>query len=96
MNGYTLSEAADADLQHILTESSTQWGFGRAERYILDLHQALESLAAFPNIGRDIGHIRQGYFWFRHASHGIFYQKTNAGVFIVRVLHQRQVPENYL
>ena len=35
MSGYTLSEAADADLQRILTGSAAQWGLARAERYVL-------------------------------------------------------------
>ena len=47
-------------------------------------------------MGRDAGHIREGYFTFQHVSHSVFYQKTEAGVFIVRVLHQKQLPENYL
>jgi toxin ParE1/3/4 len=53
MNGYILSEAADADLQLILVGSVAQWGLARAERYILELHEAFETLAAFPNLGRD-------------------------------------------
>jgi toxin ParE1/3/4 len=96
MSDYTLSEAADADLQRILTGSIAQWGLARAERNILEMPQAFEALAAFPHMGRDAGHIREGYFTFQQVSHSVFYQKTEAGVFIVRVLHQKQLPENYL
>ncbi len=96
MNGYTLSEAADADLQEILSSSIKHWGLARAERYILELHEAFENLAAFPHIGSDVGHLRAEYFRLRHVSHSVFYRKNDVGVLIVRVLHQKQLPENYL
>jgi len=28
--------------------------------------------------------------------HSVFYQKTTSGIFVVRVLHQKQQPETYL
>jgi toxin ParE1/3/4 len=96
MNRYVLSEAADADIEGIARYSITEWGLFRAERYILELHEAFEMLAEFPHLGRDAGHVRLGYFRFDHDRHSVFYQKAGAGVFIVRVLHQKQQPENYL
>jgi toxin ParE1/3/4 len=96
MNNYVLSETADADIEGIARYSITQWGLARAERYILELHQAFETLAEFPHLGKNAGHVRVGYFRLDHGSHSVFYQKTDAGVFIVRVLHQKQQPENYL
>ena len=96
MSRYALSEAADADISHILTESVRRWGWARAERYILELHAAFENLAMFPAIGRDVGYLRQGYLRFPYASHRVFYRKSDEGIVIVRVLHQKQQPENYL
>ena len=96
MNRYVLSEAADADIEGIARHSITQWGLARAERYILELHRAFETLGEFPHLGRDAGHIRSGYFRFEHDSHSVFYQKTDDGILIVRVLHQKQQPQNYL
>jgi toxin ParE1/3/4 len=96
MNSYALSEAADADIARIITDSIKHWGEARAERYILDLHAAFENLAAFPTIDRDASHYRSGYFQFPHDSHTVFYQKTGTGIFIVRILHQKQQPQNYL
>lgn len=96
MKRYALSQAADADLEHIIADSVKQWGLERAERYILDLHAAFENLAAFPDIGRDMGQLREGYFQFPHDSHRVFYRKTDEGILIIRVLHQKQQPENYL
>jgi toxin ParE1/3/4 len=96
MTGYALSQAEDADIEQIIADSVKRWGLTRAERYIFDLHEAFENLAAFPHIGNDAGHLRAGYFQLPHASHSIFYQKTDDGILIVRVLHQKQLPENYL
>ena len=96
MNRYVLSEAADADIDGIARHSITRWGLARAERYILELHQAFETLGEFPHLGRDVGHLRAGYFRFEHDSHSVFYRKMDDGILIVRVLHQKQQPENYL
>ncbi len=71
-------------------------GSARAERYILEMHRAFETLASFPNLGRNAGHLRNGYFMFQHDQHSVFYQTRDGGVFVVRVLHQKQLPENYL
>jgi toxin ParE1/3/4 len=96
MARYVLSRAADADIEGIASYSIARWGLPRAERYILCLHEAFEILAQFPNLGRDAGHIRTGYRRFEHDRHSVFYRTTNQGVLIVRVLHHRQQPENYL
>ena len=96
MKRYALSEDADADILQILTAAIRQWGLARSERYILELHIAFENLAAFPGIGRDIGSLRKGYFQFPHDSHNVFYQKTDDGILIVRVLHQKQPLDHYI
>jgi toxin ParE1/3/4 len=96
MNSYALSNEADLDIAKIAEHSITNWGIVRAERYILDLNRALETLAQFPHLGRDAGHLRPGYFRFEHDRHTVFYQKTKRGIYIVRVLHMKQQPENYL
>ena len=96
MNSYLLSEAADADIQHIFTNSVAQWGQPRAEQYVLELHEAFETLSVFPHLGRDIGYIRTGYLRFDHERHAVFFQKTADGIVIIRVLHQRQQHADYL
>lgn len=96
MSSYVLSNEADLDVEDITEHSIKRWGLVRADRYILELHTAFETLAEFPNLGRDAGHLRPGYFRFEHDRHSVFYQKTEDGVFVVRVLHEKQQPENYL
>ncbi len=89
MSNYTLSGEADADIENIAEASLQQWGLAQAERYILGLHEMFHMLAAFPDLGRDVSHIRAGYRTAETASHSVFYRKTESGVLIVRVLHQR-------
>ena len=96
MARYTLSRQAAADIEHIARESAKQWGLARAEDYILGLHQSFERLADLRGIGRDAGHIRAGYRQMETARHSIFYREMEFDIFIVRVLHQRMLPENYL
>lgn len=96
MPSYALSKAADADLEQIARRSVEQWGFARAEAYLLTLHQAFERLAAFPDLGRSIDDVRRGYFRFESESHVAFYRKETSGILIVRVLHQRMQPERHL
>jgi toxin ParE1/3/4 len=60
-----------------------------AEKYVLGLHEAFRRLAEFPDIGRDARHIRPGYFRMEVASHTVFYRKTDEGILIIRVLHER-------
>jgi len=63
--------------------------------YVLS-HAALEKLSIYPTLGRPISHIRAGYFRFEHDSHTIYYRQAEPGIVIVRILHRRQQPENYL
>jgi len=93
---YALSKAADADLEQIARHSIEQWGFARAETYLMTLHQAFDHLATYPDLGRSIDDIRQGYLRFENESHAVFYRKEAPGILIVRVLHQRMQPEQHL
>jgi toxin ParE1/3/4 len=96
MGSYTLSGAADADVQNIAEESAKRWGLERAEKYISALHETFERLAEFPNMGRDASHIRSGYMQIESGSHSVFYRRTESGVLIVRVLHERMDFERHL
>jgi toxin ParE1/3/4 len=96
MGSYVLSNEADLDLQGIAERSIIQWGIDRATQYIFELHKAFETLAEFPHLGRDAGHIRPGYFRFEHDHHTVFYQKNSDNIFVVRVLHEKQLPEKHL
>ena len=89
MSSYTLSGEADADIEGIAQDSLQRWGLAHTEKYILGFHEAFQRLAEFPDIGRNASYIRSGYMRMETASHSVFYRKTEGGLLIVRVLHQR-------
>jgi plasmid stabilization system protein ParE len=73
MSRYLLSNVADADITRIYLDPIKNWGAARADVYRRGRHAALEEIAAFPHIGKDIGASRRGYFQFRHDRNGVFY-----------------------
>ena len=89
MGSYVLSRKASADIKAIAEASVQRWGLDQAEEYILGLHATFRMLTDFPDIGRAASGIRPGYRRIETASHSVFYRKTETGVLIVRVLHQR-------
>ncbi len=66
-----------------------KWGFARSEIYIMGLHETFERLAEFPDMGRNVDHIRAGYMQMESGRHAIFYRKIESSILIVRVLHER-------
>ncbi len=89
MGKYALSGEADSDIQQIARESVKRWGFTRAEKYVLGLHETFQRLADFPEMGRDASRVRVGYMQIESAHHSIFYRKTEQGILIIRILHER-------
>ena len=96
MPSYELSRAADADLQAITRQSAEQSGFDQAEANLHALQRSIENLAVFPESGRRVDEVRQGYFRFESERHAVFYRQTKTGILIVRVLHQRMQPKRHL
>jgi toxin ParE1/3/4 len=86
---YRLTEAAADDIEGILTDSFETFGAAQTEAYVRSLHQCLDLLGAHPEMGYSVDYLRRGYRRFPHQSHVVFYTKVEAGVLIVRILHQR-------
>lgn len=91
-----ISEAADRDLTDIYTYSHREHGAAQADRYLLGLDACFEHLAEMPRMGRNIDHIRRGYFRFEHARHSIFYIILEDGIRVMRVLHARMDVQRHL
>jgi toxin ParE1/3/4 len=96
VRGYRLSGEADRDIEEIARFTTERWGWRRAEAYLLELHDALETLVAFPELGRRVDHIRVGYRRLERGSHAIYYVVSADTVRIVRVLHGRMRAEGRL
>ena len=95
MTGYTLTQAADADLEQIGRYTEKRWGLAQAEHYLLAFEAAFINLTLYPDTGRPVPD-RVGYLRIECGSHVVFYRKQTTGVLIVRVLHLRMEPRRHL
>jgi toxin ParE1/3/4 len=64
MNGYVLSRRAREDLKEIWNYTADRWNSDQADRYIEQLHRAIELVAANPERGRPYDQVRRGYLMF--------------------------------
>jgi toxin ParE1/3/4 len=87
---------AEADYFGIYAYTYENFGEEQAEKYTSGLLDAFDLIAEHTLIGRDIGHIRAGYYRYEHESHTIYYRKDESGVAIVRILGAKQDPLRHL
>jgi toxin ParE1/3/4 len=94
MSGYRFSRLARLDLMEIGDYTLDHWGADQAIRYIDGLENCFRLIAANLEIGRKCDRLRKGYRRLEHQKHVIFYRGDKKDVLIVRILHQRVLPEN--
>ncbi len=85
---YRLSPLAQADLEDIWSYTVGRWSPEQAESYHATIIAAFEGLAAGGKHGRPVD-IRAGYLKYRVGSHLVFYRLSEAGIDIMRILHER-------
>lgn len=91
---YRFSKLARLDLMEIGDYTVDQWGVDQALRYLDSLERCFALIAANPEIGRRCDRVLKGYRRIEHEMHVVFYRMDNEGLLIVRILHQRVLPEN--
>ena len=96
MTRYRLSPAAECDLQEIFDYTAQQWGLQQALRYLEKLEAACDVLAASPAAGIDSQEVRAGYRRHGVGRHVIYFQRTDYGVAVIRILHGRMDPSRRL
>ena len=69
MTGHVLSPRAQADLGDIWDFTEATWNADQAEKYLRDIGQAFNTIAADPRRGQDAGDIRAGYRKYATGSH---------------------------
>lgn len=94
MAAYRFSRLARLDLIEIGDYTLHRWGIEKTFRYLDSLERCFGLIAANLDIGRRCDRIRKGYRRMEHERHAIFYRIEDAGVMIMRILHQRMLPEN--
>lgn len=96
MAEYRLTPAAENDLESIWTYTAHQWGMEQADRYIESATSAFAELANSPKAAPTCDHIRPGYRRQRVARHMIYFQITDYGIAVVRILHDRMDAPRHL
>ena len=92
MASYKLSELAKEDLRLISARTIEDWGRSQAEKYVLLLHEAMTQIANTPNIGKNRPEIFPKAKSFPAQKHIVYYWKSDVGIEVARILHQRMDP----
>lgn len=96
MASYTLSPAAQADLESIWDYTVRHWGKAQAERYTRGIQAACEALGNGTLVSRSADDIRAGYRKAAVGSHVMFFRVQGDMVEIIRILHQSMDVERHL
>ena len=91
MPEYRLAPKASNDMEAVWLYSQSQWGVQQTERYIDDLTEAFRFLAGNPKAETACDNIRTGYQKYPVIRHVVYYRKTDYGVEVIRVLHDRML-----
>ena len=87
MHKYRLTPSAKSDLIEIWNYTVETWGEKQAEKYLQDIEDKLNQLAANPEHGRRRPEISSGYYSFPVRKHIIFYLQSNTHIDIIGILH---------
>jgi toxin ParE1/3/4 len=89
MPNYRLSPLAEEDLFKIILTTIESWGDSQARVYAQTIDAALLKLAQYPDFGRERNDIYNGARSFPVEKHIVFYQISDNGIDVARILHQR-------
>lgn len=89
MPTYKLSPLAEDDLYKIISTTINSWGNEQAKEYAQNIDAALIKLAQYPDFGRERNEIYKGAKSFPVEKHIVFYQVSDSGIDVARILHQR-------
>ena len=96
MAAYQLTNKAESEIESIYEYSILNFGLQVARGYISGLHDCFELLADHQSFGTDYGFIKSNLFRYEYRSHSIYYQPTQDGILIVRILGGKQDPARHI
>ncbi|MCY4031730.1 MAG: type II toxin-antitoxin system RelE/ParE family toxin [Hyphomicrobiales bacterium] len=88
---YLLTPEAELDIEGIWRYTFVEWGVKQANHYTDELIASFQELAKHPQRGRRADCLRKGYRCSRTGRHVIFYQTTDYGIAVIRILHERML-----
>lgn len=86
---YRLSPLAENDLEDIWVYTLHNWSLDQADTYQAELIKAIEALAKGNKTGRRTDDVRVGYLKYAVGRYFVFYQLTDNGLDVVRILHKQ-------
>ena len=89
MSNYRLSPLAEEDLFKIISTTIESWGSAQAKVYAQTIDSALLKLAQYPDFGKERSDVYNGARSFPVEKHIVFYQVSEVGIDVARILHQR-------
>jgi toxin ParE1/3/4 len=95
VTAFRFSRRAETDLLSIGEYTLRTWGKTQTVRYLDELETLCQTLSDNPALGRSNEEIRPGLRRHEHAKHVIFYRQELDGILIVRILHQKMLPEKH-
>jgi toxin ParE1/3/4 len=93
---FRLTKAAKRDLVQIARFTQQRWGDEQRVRYLTLLDARFRWIAKHPRLGLASDHIRPGYWRCIEGRHVILYRIAQGGVDIIRVVHDRMLPQRHL
>ena len=96
MKKYKTSGKSDRDIIDIYKYTAVNFGFAKADDYLIKLYQQFERLGAQPGIGQAVSISKKSYRRFEYESHMIYFRKRSKDILIVRVLHERMDAKRHL
>jgi len=87
-----ISVKAQANIDRIAEYTKSTWGWRQAETYLAKLEEGFMRIAGNPCLGSRCDSILDGLYRLEIGKYVAFYIPSQAGVLIVRVLHQQMLP----
>lgn len=86
MAKFKLSKKAERDLINIAKYTIQNFGEQQSSKYKSELFNCLNRLSKNPHLGRSVAKFHPNLKRYNFKSHSIFYEATDYGIFVVRVL----------
>jgi toxin ParE1/3/4 len=93
---FRLTRRAEADLFDIADYTRQTWGDEQCARYLDLLEACCQRLADHPVLGRACDKLRPGLRRREQGKHVVFYRRDGDDILVVRILHERMLPELHL
>jgi toxin ParE1/3/4 len=95
MPSYRLPPLTEEGLYKIISTTMNLWGYEQAKLYAQNIDAALIKLAQYPDFGRERNEIYKDAKSFPVEKHIVFYQISDNGIDVARILHQRMDPSKH-